>query len=93
MFLAAAGVYWAAVVLDAEPLLACVTAGLVVANRRWLPVIVTHTTQQASAAFKTTLHLHVWIPSCAQACCRLARTRSGRMLQAGTAWTCPGSGC
>ena len=36
MFLAAAGVYWAAVVLDAEPLLACVTAGLVVANRRWI---------------------------------------------------------
>lgn len=34
MFAAAAGVYWAAVVLDAEPLLACVTAGLVVANRR-----------------------------------------------------------
>lgn len=34
MFAAAAAVYWAAVVLNAEPLLACVTAGLVVANRR-----------------------------------------------------------
>ena len=39
MFTAAAAVYWAAVVLDAEPLLACVTAGLVVANRRWSPFL------------------------------------------------------
>lgn len=34
IFAVAAGVYWVAVVLEAEPLLACVTAGLVVANRR-----------------------------------------------------------
>lgn len=34
VFAAAAVVYWAAVALDAEPLLACVTAGLVVVNRR-----------------------------------------------------------
>ncbi len=34
IFTAAAAVYWSAVQLEAEPLLACVTAGLVVANRR-----------------------------------------------------------